>query len=96
MPRKAPPVQLGPVPEIVDADWVQARWKISHRSLQKLIRTGVIVPYQPGGIKLNRFWTRDVLLALDGTRAVEGRVFLPIRQLNDDFLLEYDEVGADE
>jgi len=93
MPKKTvPPVQLEPVPEIVTPEWIKERFSISGRSIEKLIRTGVLVPFRPGGIKLDRFRTRDVLLAMEGPEAVKGRTFLPVRSLNGDAELDWDEL----
>lgn len=94
MPRKSPPVQLEPVPEIVTAEWIQERFTISHRSIEKLIATGVIVPFRPGGIKLDRFHARQVLLAMEGPDSVRGRTFLPVRNLNGDDELDLEEFDA--
>lgn len=94
MPKKIPPIQLEPVPEIVTAEWIQERFTISHRSIEKLIATDVIKPFRPGGIKVDRFHARQVLLAMEGPESVRGRTFLPVRSLNGDAELDWEEFDA--
>jgi len=74
MARTATP-PLQPLPEIVDSHWICGRYLMSPRMLDRHIQSGKLHPFKPGQRRL-RFYTRDVIEAFEGPKALKGRTFL--------------------
>lgn len=75
--KSLPPLQLEPLPEICDKEWVKRRYGISQRMLEQLAHDGKLTPFKPG-YRDWRFRTYEVVAAMEGEEVARSRRYLPL------------------
>jgi hypothetical protein len=73
---KGSTLQLDPLPEICDREWIKARYSISQRHLEQLVEKGMLKYFKPGRRNW-RFHTYEVIAAFEGPEVAKSRRYIP-------------------